>query len=603
MVEKFKIYVNDISNVTSYREKSLILLEYMEKEGIAYKDNEDYWQFNLKETMHREYWDQHIYGLASLCNMCNNILQAINENKIEISPEEIEEFVSSYINLIEYSFPEGQNDNEKVYIYQSVDYMVKFDPDHPSLANIKESRRDLFISLIQMLVGKSYYDLAMRVFKTYNKKYGIRFRSFFISITNFKFETLSDFDLKYILSEIDAEIENIPNREKFFLQAVKKFYDSGVLLKSPIDKISKELIEEINYINNNFCNVYAEEFFRDRLVKSDLDVHLRQQLLKGAIEIKLVSMVDKIIQEEEKASTVTLDTNFKKQLLSEQKQKNTPYNSWLNPEQRYYLSIIVREYTELLSSYSSLKVMRVGYYKSLVNLSEVIKGILKSREEEYMKNIFNGSSNLTDSELKKLFIDFLKESEKCKKYPTFNFSYKPNYEDLYNKVKANDKIVRYISGAQNQFSKIENIDLGEGDFTNLVVVQVKVMERYLKEVIVQKMVGQRIYTKYDFSDGTPSGKNKIISSTDTADDLSGFFNIELATAQYIIHQFFFNNNPTNYFSRINKNDNSFTSWVSKVRNGYFHIHPVKNMEEAREIHYKTAYSFMKCIYLLDGLVR
>ena len=197
----------------------------------------------------------------------------------------------------------------------------------------------------------------------------------------------------------------------------------------------------------------------------------------------------------------------------------------------------------------------------------------------------------------------MKESEKCKKYPTFNFSYKPNYEDLYNKVKANDKIVRYVSGAQNQFSKIENIDLGEGDFTNLVVVQVKVMERYLKEVIVQKMVGQRIYTKYDFSNGMPSGKYKIISSTDTADDLSSFFNIELATAQYIIHQFFFNNNPTNYFSRINKNDNSFTSWVSKVRNGYFHIHPVKNMEEAREIHYKTAYSFMKCIYLLDGLVR
>ena len=606
--------VKALKTTDGYRNQSLAILEYLESNGVVnckkkkvseeakffaamagqdLADDNTVWEFLLKKPSCPKYEDCNVRGAKCTENMCRNILQAVKEEKIKIPSDEAEAFVSGFISVIDLIFPEGQRDNINIYLFQDVDFGgLKFDPnnDRPSLFQIRECRRELFVSLIETLLNSVNMSVAINVFKKYSNKYGIKFRSVFVNALNDLFENklapedllkktkdlfkklkdLSDFDLRYLLSVIDAEQTNYNNRRNAYLKTVNKLCDAGWKLKSNTSCINPELLKEI----------------------SDLDDSFREE--------------------------------------------------GLNENQRYYLSILVREYDEFSFKPEGFPNYNKLYGDFLGDLRQNVEKILTDRENEYEKRLledFNkGESKFDDNELKNLFITFLKTCEKCveygEDYEKFDYN-NVNYEALYEKVKNNDKIVKRIAAAQSKFSKVEDMELGEGDFTYLIAVQVKVIERYLKEVIAQNMTGEKILSYYKFkkevrdTKESPSKnevrntkesplKNEVkeyeIKVGDSAETLSSKkISIELATAGYIVSKIGWNeckDDETDETDETKGNDffhepgnNNFIAWCNSVRNGYFHIHPVENMAKAKEIHYRTAFCLMRCIYLLKPLER
>lgn len=560
--------VEALKNADGYRNQSLAILEYLESNGVVnckkekvrqevkalaamagQKLADDYtvWEVLLKESSCTEYEDCHVRGVVCSKNMCLNILQAVKEGKIKVPSDGAEAFISGFISVMDLIFPEGQRDNINIYLFQDVDFGgLNFDPnnDRPSLFQIRECRRELFVSLIETLLNSVNMSAAINVFKRYGNRYNLNFRSLFVHLPE-KFSEeikgLSDFDLRYLLAGIDAEQTNSIRRKVSYLRTVKKLCDAGWNLNANTSCINPELLEEISDLNDTF-------------------------IIKG-----------------------------------------------LNENQRYYLSILVREYDEFsfkpkgFSNYNRL------YGDFLGDLRQNVEKILTDRENEYEKKLLEdynkGENKFDDNELKNLFVAFLKTCEKCVRYKGYNeFSYNEiDYEALYEKVKKNKAIVKRIAAAQHRFSKVEDMELGEGDFTNLIVVQVKVIERYLKEVIAQNMQGQEIFSYYYFKNGTGNGDSYKIKNNDSANELSSGFSIELATAGYIVANKGWEScrddkKKKNDFFCTNDSSN-FNVWRDSVRNGYFHIHSVETMDKAREIHYRTAFCLMRCIFLLKPLCR
>lgn len=592
MKQSMNDLVKALKTTDGYRNQSLAILEYLESNGVVnckkekvseeakvfaamagqdLADDNTVWEILLKKPSCTEYEDCNVRGAKCTENMCLNILQAVKEGKIKIPSDEAEAFVSDFISVIDLIFPEGQRDNINIYLFQDVDFGgLKFDPnnDRPSLFQIRECRRELFVSLIETLLNSVNMSVAINVFKKYSNKYGIKFRSVFVNALKDLFDNklapedllkkikdlfkklkdLSDFDLKYLLSVIDAEQTNYHNRRNAYLKTVNKLCDAGWKLKSNTSCINPELLEEIYDLKNTFPE-------------------------KG-----------------------------------------------LNENQRYYLSILVREYDEFSFKPKGFPNYNKKYGDFLGDLRQNVEKILTDRENEYEKRMledFNkGESKFDDNELKNLFIAFLKTCEKCVKYgedyEKFDYN-KIDYEALYEKVKNNENIVKRIAAAQYKFSKVEDMEFGEGDFTYLIAVQVKVIERYLKEVIAQNMTGEKIYSYYDFDTGEVGKKAKKykIKVGDSAETLSSKkISIELATAGYIVSKIGWNECKDDETDETKENDffhepgnNNFIAWCNSVRNGYFHIHPVENMAKAKEIHYRTAFCLMRCIYLLKPLER
>ncbi len=567
MEKSIDFLVEALKNADGYRNQSLAILEYLESNGVVNCKKEkvrqevkalaamagqnladDYivWEVLLKEPSCTEYEDCHVRGAVCSKNMCLNILQAVKEGKIKVPSDEAEAFVSGFISVMDLIFPEGQRDNINVYLRQGEDFGLKFDSNsgRPSLYQIREYRRELFVSLIEALLNSVNMSTAINVFKRYGNRYNLNFRSLFVHLPE-KFSEeikgLSDFDLRYLLAGIDAEQTNSSRRKVSYLRTVKKLCDAGWNLNANTSCINPELLEEISDLNDTF-------------------------IIKG-----------------------------------------------LNENQRYYLSILVREYDEFSFKPKGFSNYNRKYGDFLGDLRQNVKKILTDRENEYEKRLLEdynkGENKFDDNELKNLFIAFLKTCRKCEQYAGYeSFSYDNiNYEALYEKTKKNAEIIKRIAAAQHRFSKVEDIELGEGDFTNLIVVQVKVIERYLKEVIAQNMQGKEIFSHYNFLTGKEKGKSYKIKNNDSANELSSDFSIELATAGYIVANKGWEScrddekKKNSFF--CTQNSSNFIAWRDSVRNGYFHIHPVETMDKAREIHYKTAFCLMKCIYLLKPLNR
>lgn len=625
MKQSIDSLVEALGNANGYRNQSLAILDYLESNDVVrkgkmtqrdkecaalggiYYDNDTIWKFLLQSPSALEYWDEKVQGSICAKNMCDNILQAVKERKIEVSPSEAEVFAKRFIDVIDLIFPEGQRNNLKVYEEQEIDFSLNFNEDRPSLYQIRMYRKYLFTTLITTLWESVNMSVAIKLFEKYSNKYNLSYRSIFVRVPEIKdlkekLKPLSDFDLRYLLIVINTELTNYACRETAYLKTVKKLCDAGWKLKSDISCVNKGLSAEISDLNRTF----------------------------------------------------------------ESKE--------LNEEQRYYLSILAREYEEFADKISNCdddqyrklsygmrqiiaetKVPLEGeepYKKFLYDLRQIIDQILTERENAYeiklLEDFNKGESEFDEDELKELFIDFLKTCEKCKDYDekkcfdgecqecyyqkeckhfpckkreeckkiegykAFHYD-KINYADLYDKVKKNKKIVKQIAAAQYRFSQVENLDLGDGDFTNLIAVQVKVIERYLKEVIVQNMNGETIYSKYKFEERTANASKYTIRESDSAEELSSpKFKIELATAGFIVGSEEIgwklcgaveSMDENMFFCYKNRKTSSLKHWVDSVRNGYFHIHPVENMDKVREIHYKTAFCLMRCMSLLKPLAR
>ena len=163
---------------------------------------------------------------------------------------------------------------------------------------------------------------------------------------------------------------------------------------------------------------------------------------------------------------------------------------------------------------------------------------------------------------------------------------------MYEKVKANEDIINIIAGCQRRYDVLKDCMVERSDdFTYLAVNQIKVVERLLKEVIVQNMPAEsRVYKRYN-ENGEGEGTYYTINNGEfcyydsrehkdyryTPID----FRIECGSLMYMIYYSSEQVAEENYsFFRPNKESPTcFQKWVNNVRNGYLHTHMIKEMSK------------------------
>lgn len=528
--------IENVRNCLTYGDINKEILKYLCDNKAAIENYDDsykmkFWKLytDLGEPVVDKYYENQIEGYVCTKNFCSYILAFFKYNRRDkLTPL----FIDDFINLIETIYPEGINENFKLYYYQAIDYSLqKFDKNNPSLIQIKEVKKYLFENLIKSCIKIGMFLTALSLFRNYSGRYGIQWRTILVNLYQdgnklIEYSKISDFDLRYTLLGIKTELNFSKSREFEFLKTIKK---STITFKSDINKISNELIKEIRDYDDRF-----------------------------------------------------LDLKF-------------------GERQRYYLSILCREYTEFLNPESNK-----AYVAWLKYNEKIIDDELDKREGNYRKII---ASHLGDGEVEYYAKEFLKNGN--------HDNY--NVDILYKKIEKNKLILTDLAACQKRIQLAcssyhdDSSDLiFNGDLTFLVSCQIKNVERYLKEIIAQNLVGETIYSMYgkDYKK-TVNSKAYMVKNGDTAESLSSkVFSIELATAANIVY---INraickskdvkvNDVESYFNYKNGNNaKSFTKWKDSYRNGYFHIHHVASMQEAEKVHQETAFCLVECIHLLTEL--
>ena len=135
--------INDISSIIinsnnlSYRDVSLMLLKLLEdldlvsrkleKKHFPYETTCEAYTFTYKYVYFNKYYDMHIYGCLNTSHICEDFLKSLEKYLISFSSTEIEEFIESYMIMINNIFPCGEHANSynTTYACQNIDFDVK----------------------------------------------------------------------------------------------------------------------------------------------------------------------------------------------------------------------------------------------------------------------------------------------------------------------------------------------------------------------------------------------------------------------------------------------------------------------------------------------
>ena len=190
---------------------------------------------------------------------------------------------------------------------------------------------------------------------------------------------------------------------------------------------------------------------------------------------------------------------------------------------------------------------------------------------------------------------------------------------LFSKIQANTRIVNQIISGELLARKYDNLDSEynslDGDYIFMVVCQIKAIERFLKEVLVQNYPHNiRIRDRYT-GEITKPVKFRDYSNL-TSDNLSKTERIngerygetfELGPTSLAIQIAMIGSNPkyNGIFKPLNNNNYMnfpfYNSFICKVRNGYLHNDMINTVEKANIIRRKVAYWFYMCISELPRL--
>jgi len=181
----------------------------------------------------------------------------------------------------------------------------------------------------------------------------------------------------------------------------------------------------------------------------------------------------------------------------------------------------------------------------------------------------------------------------------------------YEAIKLNSTLVKQIVAGEVLFQPYLNMicsDAFDGDYTYLIVSQVKAMERYLKEILAQKFPNRILKSKINKKDRFPGYEN-FKNEQLTSDSLSKLnLGTTLGNLNHLVHEKLLHIPVPGFFEH--DNDKYIAGWKDNIRNGFFHIHPVKTIEpnnhqelSAKTIRTETAYWLVISIRFLGHLTR
>jgi hypothetical protein len=261
-----------------------------------------------------------------------------------------------------------------------------------------------------------------------------------------------------------------------------------------------------------------------------------------------------------------------------------------------------------LNKYSTIKSFA---YDLLDKLKE------KDVEKLYKEN------NISNDEKERIIIAFLKSAAGYNNYPNVDTS-DEKVQSLYNKIKSNSHIVNQIISGENICAPFVNIgevaNEMEGDYVFMIICQVKTVERYLKEELVQN------YTYNIRTKDKVTGKllNAIVfrdTKELTADSLSkrdysqnGKYygeSWELGPVSIAVQNVLMKDNPTysGIFKPRSPKEGKYmtfdfnTEFIQKVRNSYLHNEMINTIGKALNLRKKVAYWFYRCIDELPPLYK
>ncbi len=568
------------------------------------------------------YFEGELVKPGNVKTMYEHVLTGIQEGKIQLDVD-VKYFCDLYLELVDALFPHGGGDNMEVYKDQFSDFDIdktKLDSEeYPSLLCYKHYRKDLLISLICFLLNqrnKESFHLAINYFELYGKKYQINNVTFINAFWGpFRKKDIIDEDFRkkdeLDIIEFKRFLQKIDERDLILF--LKLFEAESLESASSIrwEQFVKESIEFQNELKIDKEN--SEGFFV--IPTPDLDVKEIEHNINNLLSADL--------------KTIENDNYHEMYKFYQDLWAFYGIFSWvrISNKTKYFLSLLIRDYPELYrkESYntsSDPNTYSSSLYKMTITMiDERLDDIDKKRTEKLLEEM----NSIEKEEIErycKSFFATIQVGDKIEKLD------EASVNKLYTKfsgMKGGEDLVKLIAGAQKFIEPYEKIDQTlAGDFTKLIVTQVKVIERYLKSVIISNMTGEKILSKYNFKqayDSNLKSESKtpfiIIGEGMTWENLSrqnkaGITNsisIELATASYIIQQNMDKVKDKNakeedfkaFFDvqkEYDKRIRSFLYWKDDVRNGYFHSHPIKTLGEALAIHRKTAYCLAKCIELL-----
>lgn len=572
------------------------------------------------------------------------IKDRISKEKMDAFPTEL---FYSLEQLIFAIFPEGRNLNESLYFNQTVDYHFPTE-SFPSLLALRVHQSSCILELIKLTIKSNHLKIALEIYKRNHTPLRISPVSFLGYVNNLICNTF--LELENTFEEENQEKSPVNPQEifeKINVSLYDLYYIKDLMLEFPLlyDELKAksvravgrllELLNELQkIIGETFIDLrnldYSLENIECFLVsyftedtttrvkynaRPDKEVYSRIQFLLLFSNIS----VDRYHNYEKKSVLVELTEEEKKSFEVLAKTKE------ICEEINYLHSLIDREYLCLM--------IVDNYHQQLSSSLEYVNKLIECAEKEEEEKLLNEISNISEEEKRDLVIRFLKCCEECqdssygKPYTSYKYE-KINYNSLYAKIKNNSTIIDILAASQKRFEKFENLNVFGGDFTFMVVNQIKVVERYLKEIIVQHLVGTQIYSSYknkntlfdnakqrkiyEENNGTsyivvkPNSGIEVLCISNPNKSIS----IQLATCMHIVSNFFEELRDDSTIEHLDSTFNdknqaipTLNTWKSTVRNGYFHVHLVESTKDAIVVHNKTAFCLMRCIFELKGLKR
>lgn len=390
-----------------------------------------------------------------------------------------------------------------------------------------------------------------------------------------------------------------------FCELIKNFNEEEIELAIEINENDlKEIIDEHSIDINILINELNENNYSNLLQKIESIVEIEKCFFTKFI--KSIEEIGKYLKHYE-------ETN-KKDVTSEMKEKYIllKENYAFLENEFYNANIIIDKITEKFKKYHS--------YNLMVQVYDALEKIYNDRIDKNSQNNLN-DKGLTNKKKKEYIINFFLDANNQaenyrEKYGEFKISIS-DAENLYKSIEKNEKIINGLStGEMIYIENINNPYFMNGDYTTLIANQVKIVERYLKEVLVQ-LYPKNIWRFKRNRDNKVEKECKIsfldaCLSELTADYLSISRNYENKFDLYNENNIKIEKNkpknknvmelgPINLaLEEVNKANNLFgntlnSELIQKVRNGVFHIGQIDTMEEAKDTHSKLAYWFARCI--------
>lgn len=475
------------------------------------------------------------------------------------------ESINNIISLIDVIFPVGKHGEKKTYLKQIDDYKINYNEIksmfYPTLNNFREYRQSCFGELIKVLANNNYLKETLDLFKKYSFDYNIPFRYLIVNLRTINFKKLDRNNLIYLFELCENEKNNNEKEINSFRKYMISFIEC-----SPEDKF-KFRLDELK-CSNDYNEIY----------KILID------------DYTLVKKID---------DTINLRSDY-------------------NSKARYFLSILIREYYDFENSY------QMSVYHTFIN--QVIDEInleMNDKIEKFEFSIFPPKDLSKDEKIKCLLNYFKDGLKKIKSYHLNNTKSDIIYDKLFSKCNNDliisqciDKIINneilvnqivggeYLFDGINKNKKSKNLPI---DFTYLVASQIKAVERFLKECILNHLAGVKaelIKRNISFIPGCkhlnkldPNSKNKD-EKTFVHSQLGGINSfLEQCFKNSVNHDKIFSSN--NQYTIFGKDFNE--NFIQVIRNGHFHTSVINSFEDAEKYRVECAFWLVCCIYELKEI--